>query len=135
MALPVQQSMTNPLQQGAEPAASPQASPLPQQSSSLAQSPTAAAPPPSPALIKTAVKVNKLILSELVTIANDQSLLADPDKLQKALLGLAADAHREAGKDAPPVAASLAHVMSVMNDPLVKIMGQRRLTILINRLH
>jgi len=74
-------------------------------------------PPPNPAQVKASVDTNKLILSELTSIANDASVLANPDKLQKALLGLAADSRRSAGDDAGPVGASLAHVMSIMSDP------------------
>ena len=74
-------------------------------------------PPPNPAQIKASVATNKLILTELTSIANNASVLANPDKLQKALLGLAADSRRSAGDDAGPVGASLAHVMSIMSDP------------------
>lgn len=73
--------------------------------------------PPSLAQVKTSIDTNRLILKELTGIAQDPQVMADPDKLQKALLSLTADSHRAAGKDAPPVASSLAHTMDIMSDP------------------
>jgi len=98
---------TSQQQDSTVPATSQQASILPKPSSA----------PPNQEQIKTSISTNQLILKELAQIANNPQLMSDPDKLQKALLSLTADAHRSAGRDAPPVASSLAHTLDIMNDP------------------
>lgn len=115
--MPLSSSSPNTLMQGASSQGAPPS--LPQQGGMQAQGgvPKPTPPPPTPAQVKASVATNKLILSELSSIANDPAVLADPDRLQKALLGLAADSRRSAGDDAGPVAASLSHVLDIVNDP------------------
>lgn len=67
--------------------------------------------------LDTAAKIHTTIAAGLPSILNDPTVLNDPDKLQKAVLGVAADAYHASGGDGDPPAAYLSRAMKAMQDP------------------
>lgn len=73
-------------------------------------------PPPTKEQLQKGIKGTQTALAALTKIASNAQLLANPDKLQKALLSEAADVYRayDGDADAPTV---IAKAMSVLSDP------------------
>lgn len=88
---------------------------LPMQGDASTQLPT-----PQPKLsqdqLQRAAEARRIAINNMIKTMNDQVLMKNPDKLQKSLLGGAADVYKALGEQGDS-AELISHVMDIMKDP------------------